>query len=272
MNKKTVLLLVLMAIVAFSFTLFAPVYSQEGMATVTPTQPAEDTPIPAAQNTSVPSVSRDALLKYASADIETQTVNGIEMSASNFRVEGSFLEVDICVAAPDNREWMVGEGFVQTDSNKILLLGAKNLEMSRNLNNGIGQITIISDGNINIEKTNHSVPNYRCDTLQFVIGAGAMQFPATVSLTIKNIYAFPQGCTTEEAAQSILDEKDLGIKIACTYTGSDGLYSTEIQVLEKPQSMSEDEARQLIDEARRQAAFIDGPWVFEGTVTVVENP
>ncbi len=272
MKKITAALLILATMFGLSFILCAPAYGQEGVATVAPTQQTEDAPALAAQNTPISSISRGALLKYASADIETQTINGIEMSVSNFRVNGSLFEVNICFAAPDNREWMVGEGFVQTDSNKILLLGSKSLEISRNLNNGIGQITIISDGNINVEKTNYSVPNYRCDTLQFVMGAGAMQFPATISLTIKNIHAFPQGCTTEEAAQSLLDEKNLGIKIACTETGSNGLSGVEIEILEKPQGMSEEQAQQYISEARREAITIDGPWVFEGTVTGAGNP
>jgi F0F1-type ATP synthase membrane subunit b/b' len=72
--------------------------------------------------------------------------------------------------------------------------------------------------------------------------------------------------------QGILDERKLSIKIACAETGSNGLYSAEIQVLEKPQDMSEEQAQQYIAEARREATTIDGPWVFEGTVTGTGNP
>jgi hypothetical protein len=272
MKKITATLLILATMVSLSFLLFAPAYGQEGIATTTPTQRMEYLPTLTTQTAPVSSVSRDALQKYASEKIETQTINGIEMSASNFRVNGSLFEVNICFTAPDNREWMIGEGFIQTENNRILLLGSKNLEISRNLEDGIGEITIISDGNINVEKINYSVPNYRCDTLQFVVDTGGKQYPEAVSLTINNIHTFPQGCMTTETIQSILDEKHLGIRVSCTETDSNGLSSVKIEILEKPQGMSEEQAQQYIAEAQRQATFINGPWVFEGTVTGAGNP
>lgn len=275
MKKITAALLILATMVGLSFILFAPAYGQEGVATVAPTQQTEATPALAAQNTPISSISRDALQKYASADIKTQIVNGIEMSISNFRIEDNFLKVNICFMAPDNREWTIGEGFTQFGDEKLLLRGAKNLEISETLDDGTGQIIIISGKDINIEKVNYSVPNYRCDTLRFGIDAKQLGYSGTVSLTVKYINALPnegQLCTPVKMAQNIMDEKNLGIKIACTETGSNGLSGVEIEILEKPQGMSEEQAQQYISEARREATTIDGPWVFEGTVTGAGNP
>ena len=131
----------------------------------------------------------------------------------------------------------------------------------------------MSGANINVEKTNYSVPNYRCDTLLFAVNTVQRVYSGTASLTIKNVHIIPKnGCDVMKMIQSILDERKLGIKIACTETGSNGLYNAEIQVLEKPQGMSEEQAQQYIAEARRKATTIDGPWVFEGTVTGAGNP
>jgi hypothetical protein len=275
MKKFTTALLILATMAGFSFLLFAPAYGQEGVATATPTQRMEYLPTLTTQTAPVSGVSRDALQKYANAGIETKTINEIEMSVSNFRIEDNFLKVNICFAAPDNRQWTIGEGFAQVGDNKLLLLESQNLETSRTLDNGTGQVTVISDKNINVEKTNSSVPNYRCDTLVFVVNEEQRIYSGAISLTVKYINAFPsvgQLCAPVGIAQSLLDEKNLGIKIACTETGSNGLSGVEIKILEKPQDMSEEQAQQYIAEARREATTIDGPWVFERTVTGAGNP
>jgi len=288
MNKRNTTLFALMVIVVFSI-LFVPSCSSEKTATLAstpltkelltatqdmPTQLVSDLPT-VTQTIPVPSISRDALQKYASADIETQTVNGIEMSVSNFRISGRLLEVDACFTAPNNKEWTIGEGFAQIGDKKIRLLGAKNLEISETLDDGTGRIIIISGKDINVEKVNYSVPNYRCDTLSFLLNTEQMVHTREVSLTVKNIhFAINEGhvCAPVEMAQSIMDEKNLGIKVACTQIDSNGLSSADIKILERPQNMSEEQAQQYISEAARQATFIDGPWVFEGAVTVVQNP
>lgn len=275
MNKRTAILLTMIAMAVFSFILFALSYGKEGIATATPTQRMEYLPTLTTQTAPVSSVSRDALQKYSDADIQTKIVNEIEMSASNFKIEGRLLEVNVCFTAPDNKEWTIGEGFVQIGDDKLLLRGAQNLEISQALDNGVGEVTIISGGNINVEKTNYSVPNYRCDTLSFVVNDKQMGYSGMVSLTVKYINALPnegQLCAPMETAQSILDKKNLGVKITCTQTDSNGLSGAEIKILEKPQNMSEEQAQQYISEARREATTIDGPWVFEGIVTGAGNP
>lgn len=273
MKKIIAALLVLAALVSFSFILFSPPYDKEGVATATPTQLIEYLPTLVTQNTPASSISRDALQKYASADIETQTVNGTEMSASNFRIEDKFLKVNICFTNPNNQEWSLGEAAVQIGNDKVLPFGGSTLEVSRNLGDGLGEITTISDKNINLEKINYSVPNYRCDMLLFLVDAKQAGYSGTVALTVKNINMVPKGvCETTETIQRILNEKKLGIKIACAETGSDGLYGAQIKILEKPQNMSEEQAQQYISEARREVITIDGPWVFEGTVTIVQTP
>ena len=106
----------------FSIILFAPAYSKEGAATTVPAQLLTRLPTLATLPTSMPSVSRDAIQKYAGAEIETQTVNGIEMSASNFRVDGRYLKVNICFVSPNNKEWMVGEGVIRVGEEKYVSL------------------------------------------------------------------------------------------------------------------------------------------------------
>ena len=141
MNKRTAILSIMIAIAVFSFILFALSYGKEGISATVTVQQIDETPTLAAQSTPIPSISRTTLQKYASADIETQIINGIEMSASNFRIEDNLLKVNICFAAPDNRHWTIGEGFMQIGDNKLLLLESQNLETSRTLDNGTGQVT-----------------------------------------------------------------------------------------------------------------------------------
>lgn len=288
MNKRNATLFVLMAIAVLTI-LFVLSCSNEKTANTIPTPLTKELPtatqdistqwvgdLPTVTQTiPAPSISRGALQKYANADIKTQTVNGIDMSVSNFRIEGRLLKVNVCFTAPNNKEWTIGEGFAQIGDKKIRLLGANNLEISETLDDGTGRIIIISGKDINVEKVNYSVPNYRCDTLLFLFNTEQMVHTHAVSLTVKNIrFATNEGhvCASVEMAQSIMDEKNLGIKVACAQIDSNGLSSADIKILEKPQNMSEEQARQHIYEAQLQAMIIDGPWVFEGTVTSAGNP
>ncbi len=267
MKKRNKTLLALLTMVVFSLIVFVPVYSSEGFQNATPTHLQGR--IPTIHPASLPSVSRDAMKKYASAEIETQIRNDVEMSTSNFRVEGMYLKVNVCFGSPSNKEWMIGEGFAQVGDKEILLLGSDALEISRTLDDGRGETHVVSGLNISVRKSDFSVPNYRCDTLLFV-APETLEVLSTVFLTVKSIHALPReetGCIEyHEAVQRILDQKKVGIRVECNQING----KAEFVIIENSGSMTEEEARNIVSAAYLESFTINGPWVFTGVVSAPE--
>lgn len=263
MKKRNKTLLALLVMVIFSLIVFVPAYSREGFPNAKPTRLQEHTPT--ISPTSLPSVSRVAIQKYADAQIQSSTINGVEISASNFRVEGAYLKINTCFESPNNKEWLIGEAIIQIGDEEFLLRGAKALEISQTHDDGHGEVHIVSDSSTSVEKMDFSVPNYRCDSLRFVVPE-TLEFPVNVSLTIKSIQALPReetGCFEYHGAvQKILDQNKSNVKVDCNQING----KSEFVITKNSSSMTDEEARNIVYAAYLESFTINGPWVFTGVV------
>jgi hypothetical protein len=238
------------------------------LATVTPYAP------------SVLGVSENALQKYAHSEIITNSAHGIQISVTNFRIDGNAFKADVCFQYPNNGDWAIGEAIIQTQNVEIPFSEGRLMESSRTLSNGDKRLTTFPDTNSvkitmpDSKIVNDGLPDHRCDALLFRLPPGLM--PSRVKLTIKYITASPregQGCYEyREATQSILKSKGMNIRIDCSQNDPGSSTRTRFIVVEKPNSMSQEEAEKHMRTAYRESYTIQGPWVFESDVVIISTP
>jgi|GEM_PF-2322323 hypothetical protein len=238
---------------------------------------AQDTyikfPPPTAYSTSIPNFSALKLQKYVNSEVSTQLINGVEMSAGNFRVENNEFNADICFQVPDSNGWTHQNVVAHFGSSELVPYGGMTFERVETLPNGERYLETFLGNPPVLEKQNMPIdgsPDYSCDTLKFRLEA-IHDIPSNVTLTVYTIGGTPregQECAASETVQSILDAEGVGIKIGCVKNNS----GTQTEILEKSASMSEEEANRHISDAFQKAFVIEGPWVFQGKVTTLESP
>jgi hypothetical protein len=210
---------------------------------------------------SIPAESDNASVSKAL----TQTVNGIEVSATNFHRIGNQVQIDACYSLLDNGNWLMHYASLK------YLEGTKEVEVSNFSTVPIvlrqlpiaaqQQIITFDSSSARIAAVAAAVQGkiaYRCDTIQFDVSSNANLSNAT--FTVQKIGAYPDEGEVCSAyltkAQRILDERGLGIKVGCEkQPGMENL-----TVLSKPASMSQEEAQSIVYSP--DLTDVSGPWVF----------
>lgn len=216
-----------------------------------------------------PGVSVLAIQKFARSEILTTSANGLEMSAANFRVEDNVLKVDVCYQKPNNENWLVFDTAIQVGETKVSVNGASGLEETSSMEDGRRQIYTFANradelpGQIQYVEYD-GLPDYRCDTLDFRIGSSLdlSHFELVIKTLMLDRHDGEECTKYRDTVQGILDAKGLGIRMDCVMQE----YGSFQTIAEKPDSMSQEEAEQLVSDAFREAFMINGPWVF--TVTI----
>lgn len=225
-----------------------------------------DTPYPTAI---APGVSVLAIQRFTTSEILTAFANGIEISATNFRIEDKTLKVDICFQKPNNDNWLVFDASIQVGETQIPLDGGRGIEETNTLNNGQRYIFTFADQTNGIPGQEQTVmhdglPDYRCDALDFQLDTSLNL--SKFNLVIKSLLLDRnegEECTTyRDKVQSILDAKKLGIRLDCVMQE----YGSFQSIAEKPASMSQEEAEQFVREAFREAFTLTGPWIFAAEI------
>lgn len=229
-----------------------------------------DVPLPPAATPASSGVTVRVLQKFGGSEIATDTANGIEMSAANFRLEGDYLLIDVCHQNPNDRDWTLGESVIEINGANFPIFEAKVLEISQALENGQSRIhSFYTKESSESQKQEWEVVdtgsnNYRCDTIYFLVGD--IQPPFKAVLNVMYIISYPsegEGCEAyQEVVKNILEQKDLGIEVECRQVNG----RSSFVVLEKPASMSQEEADKQVFFAKREAYSIQGPWNFTETV------
>jgi hypothetical protein len=165
-----------------------------------------------------------------------QTVNGIIIEASNFRIEGEYLVADICYDLPSQSDWLL------PDSMTVEIKGRS--------------IKVFEWGLIEWKYSADGLKTHRCDDANFPI-AGIGEF-TEVQIVIPRLETSWPDSLDCDAAQNRLDAANTGIVITCYEDGnvSGPLLDT------KPAAMSDEQAYAAINDA-----FIEtfsGPWTLRG--------
>lgn len=227
-------------------------------------------PTPTLYPTSLPGISVRALQKYALSEILTVSAGGIEMSAANFRLENNEFKVDLCFQSPNKYDW-IHDAFIQIGDEKITPYGGTTFERTETLGNGQKRITTYLGDPPQLEwniVSSDGLPDYRCDTLAFRLDATPIT--ARVTLQVIKIMTTPnegEGCAEyRDMVQSILNDRSAGIKVDCSQNNFEFGARTRFLIIEKPSTMSQDEAEQIISDILQEFFTINGPWIFVGTI------
>jgi hypothetical protein len=169
---------------------------------------------------------------------QTQTVNGLEVELLDARILDGQLTIDICHQMPTQEDWIVGsapEGtYVTIDGEKTSLNGFGILYYRTSYKSGEN--------------------SHRCDALTF---DAPDPDPVKMTLTINEFYTSVPEAPNCETAQKKLDEAETGVAFTCE--SGPGFFNYTIT--QKPESMSDDEARMIVFDSF--SSHSKGPWVFE---------
>lgn len=205
----------------------------------------------------------------AEDDALSQTVEGVAVSATDFRWEANQLKVNVCFTFHDTADWSIWKASLAYEVDKKIVettdFGGIPLELREFPVNG--QQRIITFGaagekNVRVETAEAEQNGRRCDTLYFEVQPNADL--SRLKLTIHALSAYPREseiCAWYLAkVQKMLDARQAGLKIQCVEQPA----GSRIQIVDKPASMSEAEAEALI---YSEAFFtVPGPWVFHASL------
>jgi hypothetical protein len=267
MKTKNLFLIILGVILVFGAAAILERTNKPGNASAR--ELPQNLPTPTALSETKPGGSAQVLEKFADSEITTQMVNGVEMSAANFRVEQNEiigmdeLRADVCFLLPNSEDWLIRDARLQTGDVEIPGDGAGLIEVLRTHPNGQKRIYVGSSSTY-LDSPTDTLPEYRCDTVRFRLEKEVDL--SSFTLEIRSIFASPlegTGCEAFfENVQSILDAENTGIRVDCVKQE----YGEFMSIADKPESLSEEEALRLLSEAQRRITLIEGPWVFTGSI------
>jgi len=172
-----------------------------------------------------------------------QLVSGIDVRVDRAWQEGKQVYADVCFTLPDDSDWTIWRANLKYADVVLQEYGA----------------TLLSSQ----DPTGDGQPGLRCDTLEFYVPPDANL--STVTVSIEAIASFPRQedyCTIYmPKIQQVLNERGIAISLACN--DANGIVS--MQIVGKPDTMSQEEAEQLV--YSDEFFTITGPWEFTFNLT-----
>ncbi len=180
---------------------------------------------------------------------DTQTVNAVEMTVSDFYLYQGHIFVSICFVTRGVEAWQLGRTTLSFANGQV------NWYTSRPTLDQLG--------------ATETQPGQHCETLEFdVLPAGANL--SGLSLRVESVLLAPaeefHECETYAARWARSERmKQLAIVADCKSVPG----STQVTIKAKPQGMSEEEAQTIA--GQKAVGMILGPWFFTGSRLVVAN-
>ncbi|HEX5809389.1 MAG TPA: hypothetical protein VFY25_12050 [Anaerolineales bacterium] len=169
---------------------------------------------------------------------ELQTSSGIQVRADRAWRDGKQVNVDVCFTLPDASAWSVSSASLQYPEGSVLDSGSTLLSLQEPVEGQSGQ---------------------RCDTLSFLNVPPDADLSNT-TVTIDGIGAQPRAedyCTIYmPKIQDALTERGIPITLNCADVNG----VPTMQIVSKPETMSQEEAEQLV--YSDEFYTIKGPWTF----------
>ena len=167
-----------------------------------------------------------------------QTSNGIEVRADRAWRDGKQVNVDVCYTLLDPSDWSIWGASLQYTDAAISDFGSTMLSIQEPVEGHSGE---------------------RCDTLSFINVPPDADL-SSVAVTIDAIAAPPRAeeyCTIYmPKIQQVLNERGIAITLNCADVNG----AQAMQIISKPDTMSQEEAEQLI--YSDEFYTIKGPWSF----------
>ncbi len=172
---------------------------------------------------------------------QKQEIDDIVIELHDVRREKDFVRVEICYDLPSDADWLPGN----SADDVILTVGNKT-------------IPLWGGGFIRWNTARDGTKEQRCEYLLFPM-TGDLDL-SRFTITIKQLVTSMPEQPNCIAAQEKLAQAETEIRIQCDH----GENAFDYTIDQKPGSMSEEEARQLIYDAFSE--IVEGPWVFTGNL------
>lgn len=203
-----------------------------------PSEPVVEQPVAPVLPTTTPFIAESYPTAGADSISPNQLVSGINVRVDRAWQEGKQVYADVCFTVPDASDWTIWRAKLKYADVVVQEYGA----------------TLLSSQ----EPTGDGQPGLRCDTLEFYVPPDANL--STVTVSIEAIASFPRQedyCTIYmPKIQQVLNERGIAISLACNDVN--GLAT--MQIVGKPDTMSQEEAEQLV--YSDEFFTITGPWEF----------
>jgi len=168
----------------------------------------------------------------------SQLTSGIEVRADRAWRDGKQINADVCFTLPDASDWSVSGATLQYPDATVFDFGSIMLSLQEPVEGQAGQ---------------------RCDTLSFFNVPPDADLSA-VTITVDSIAAPPRAeeyCSIYmPKIQQMLGERGLAITLEC----SDVNGVPAMQIMGKPETMSQEEAEQIV--YSDEFYTVKGPWSF----------
>jgi len=168
----------------------------------------------------------------------SQLTSGIEVRADRAWRDGKQINADVCFTLPDASDWSVSGATLQYPDATVFDFGSTMLSVQEPVEGQAGQ---------------------RCDTLSFFNVPPDADLSA-VTITVDSIAAPPRAeeyCSIYmPKIQQMLGERGLAITLEC----SDVNGAQAMQIVSKPETMSQEEAEQIV--YSDEFYTVKGPWSF----------
>jgi len=209
------------------------------IATLACASPISSQPVaPVAQPSATPFIAESYPTAAAEAISPNQVVSGIDVRVERAWLEGKQVYAEVCFTLPDASDWTIWSASLKYDAVVLQEYGTTLLRLQ--------------------EPTGDGQPGLRCDTLEFYVPPDANL--GTVTVSIEKIGVFPRQedyCAIYmPKIQQVFNERGTAITLACTDVN--GVQT--MQIASKPETMSQEEAEQLV--YSDEFFTITGPWEF----------
>jgi hypothetical protein len=172
-----------------------------------------------------------------------QVVSGIEVRVDRAWLEGKQVYADVCYTLPDASDWTIWKASLKYADTVVQEYGATLISLQE----------VGTDGQ----------PGLRCDKLEFYVPPDAEL--TTVTISVDALAAYPREedyCTIYmPKIQQALTERGIAITLACNEVNG----QATMQIVAKPETMSQEEAEQLV--FSDEFFTIKGPWEFTFDLT-----
>ena len=174
----------------------------------------------------------------AEAISPNQLVSGIDVRVDRAWQEGKQVYADVCFTLPDASDWNIWKASLKYADVVLEDYGTTLLSFQ--------------------EPTGDGQPGLRCDTLEFYVPPDADLSTVTVSIdSIASNHRQEDYCTIYmPKIQQALNERGIAITLACNDVNG----TMTMQIVSKPETMSQEEAEQLV--YSDEFFTIKGPWEF----------
>ena len=167
-----------------------------------------------------------------------QTNSGIQVTANRAWRDGKEVNADVCFTLLDVSDWSVWGATLQYNG---------------------GAATDFSSTLVSLQEPKEGQPGVRCDTLSFINIPPDADL-TTVTITVDAIAAPPRAedyCTIYmPKIQQTLNQRAIAITLGCVDSGGVQV----MQIVSKPDSMTQEEAEQIV--YSDEFYTVKGPWAF----------